>query len=77
MRDRKWIDCPCCGAKDSMRVCRNVVERIQLRGYSPIVVEGLDGQFCTRCGDGFWSLRSERKIERLLAEHVKSSQRVS
>jgi hypothetical protein len=45
------------------------MERFNPAGYIPIEVDGLDGSFCTSCGDGFWSLKSERKIAETLAEH--------
>lgn len=69
MREKKWIDCPSCGASKSMcaRVNRN--ERFNLSGYPPLDISGLEGQFCNVCGDGFWSLKSERLIARRLAAH--------
>lgn len=70
MREKKWIDCPVCGAKRSMRAQKNVSERYNLKGYPPLDIHGLDGQFCDECGDGFWSLKSERLISRLLGEHM-------
>jgi YgiT-type zinc finger domain-containing protein len=39
-------------------------------GYASIEVKGLDGQFCGLCGEGFWSLKSERKIAKELSEHM-------
>jgi len=53
-----------------MRAQVNLVENVQLKGYPPLVVNGLDGQFCAVCGDGFWSFGSERAMSRLLAEHT-------
>lgn len=78
MREKKWTDCPACGAKKSMHVTKGQTERFHPNGYPPLDITGLDGQFCEVCGDGFWSLRSERRIARLLAEHMAAydSQRV-
>lgn len=70
MREKKWIDCPACGAKKSMRTKKDQQERFNPAGYPPLDLAGLDGQFCTSCGEGFWSLKSEKLIARLLAEHM-------
>ena len=69
MRDRKWTDCPACGMSSSMRAERDMREKFLPPGYPPVVIDSLDGQFCETCGEGFWSLRSERRIARRLAEH--------
>ena len=70
MREKEWIDCPACGAKRSMHKKKNQTERFIPSGYPPLDVSGLEGQFCKSCGEGFWSLKSERLIARLLAEHM-------
>ncbi len=70
MREKKWTDCPACGAKKSMHAKKDEVERFHPPGYPPLDITGLDGQFCESCGEGFWSLKSERLIARLLAEHM-------
>ena len=70
MREKKWIDCPACGLKESMHATKNLDERLNPKGYPPLDISGLDGQFCSSCGEGFWSLKSERRITRFLAEHM-------
>ncbi len=70
MREKKWIDCPACGAKKGMHAKKSLKERFNPSGYPPLDVSGLDGQFCESCGEGFWSLKAERLIARLLAEHM-------
>ena len=70
MRTKQWTDCPVCGAKNTMRVRKNMGERFIPKGYPPLDMDDLDGQFCESCGDGFWSVKSERRIARLLAEHM-------
>lgn len=70
MRERKWVDCPSCGAKGDMRACSELSERLQPKGYPSLEVQGLSGQFCEVCGEGFWSLKSERKIAQEVAEHM-------
>ncbi|MBI1318309.1 MAG: YgiT-type zinc finger protein [Candidatus Hydrogenedens sp.] len=69
MREKKWKDCPVCGAKNTMQTRKNVSERFHPPGYPPLDIAELEGQFCSACGEGFWSLASERRIARLLAEH--------
>ena len=70
MREKKWVDCPACGSKHSMQIKKNLIERFNPAGYSPLDIADLDGQFCKSCSEGFWSLKSERRISRLLAEHM-------
>ena len=70
MHEKKWTDCPVCGAKASMRACKRVSQEFTRPGYAPITVTGLDGQFCDTCGDGFWSLKSERTIAGILSEEM-------
>ncbi len=69
MREKKWHDCPVCGAKGTMQTQKNIRERFNPPGYPPLDTSGLDGQFCSMCGEGFWSLKSERIIARRLGEH--------
>lgn len=78
MREPDWTCCPCCGAKGTMQRQSGRTERFNPAGYAPVEVGGLDGCFCTSCGDGFWSLKSERKIAVALAEHMarQDSQRI-
>ena len=70
MREKNWIDCPVCGAKGTMRIQSNRSRRLAPRGYSPVQIKGLEGQFCKVCRDGFWSRASERAISRQLGEHM-------
>jgi len=70
MREKQWIDCPACGEKKSMRHLKGQDERYNPKGYPPLDITGLDGQFCESCGEGFWSQKSERTIARMLAQHM-------
>jgi YgiT-type zinc finger domain-containing protein len=70
MHNKKWTDCPVCGAKASMRTHIRVSHEFTRPGYAPIAITGLDGQFCDACGDGFWSLKSERTISQVLSEQM-------
>ena len=70
MREKQWIDCPICGNKNSMEKRSGISKSFALAGYPRTgKVTGLDGQFCAKCGEGFWSVASERKIARHVAEH--------
>ena len=51
----------------TMRSKKAMPERFIPDGYPPLGIHELDGQFCELCGDGFWSLKSERRIGHLLA----------
>ena len=70
MKEKKWIDCPVCGMKGMMRKRREMKERRHPPGYPPLDIEGLDGQFCKSCHDGFWSRRSGRKLTKEVVEHM-------
>lgn len=70
MREKKWVDCPACGAKKSMHKKEMQQERLIPPGYPPLDLFGLDGQFCDSCGEGIWSLKSERRIASRLADHM-------
>jgi excisionase family DNA binding protein len=48
----------------------SIRQRFHPKGYAPVEVDELDGQFCQTCGDGFWSLKSEKAISRTLGEHM-------
>jgi len=69
MQEKTWIDCPSCGSKNSMHYRQGIEECFEPKGYPPLTIEGLDGQMCDVCGDGFWSRKSERAISRILCEH--------
>jgi hypothetical protein len=53
-----------------MRFKKGLREHCEMKSYSGIDVEGLDGHFCTKCEDGFWTLASERKLSQALSEHM-------
>ncbi|MBP7583796.1 MAG: type II toxin-antitoxin system MqsA family antitoxin [Spirochaetes bacterium] len=67
MREKKWTDCPACGSKGSMERRRNVTETYRNPGYEPISIAHLDGHFCKTCGEGIYSIKSERTINSTLA----------
>jgi YgiT-type zinc finger domain-containing protein len=68
MKEKKWIDCPSCGSKGSMKTKKNLCETYSIKGYAPITIDHLDGQFCTVCGEGFYSIASEKLIKATVAD---------
>lgn len=68
MREKKWVDCPVCGAKGAMKHKVKIMESIKPMGYEPIMIGPLDGQFCTVCGEGFYSRAAMRIRTKQLAE---------
>jgi len=78
MKEKKWTDCPSCGSKGSMERRHNVTETYRHSGYVPITISHLDGYFCQVCGDGIFSISSERTINATLAREkaLQDSRRV-
>jgi len=68
MKEKKWIDCPSCGSKGTMKIKKNLFETYSIKGYAPISINHLDGQFCEVCGEGFYSVKSERHIASTVAD---------
>ncbi len=68
MKEKIWIDCPSCGSKGSMKPKKNLSETYSPEGYTAITIKNLEGQFCNICGDGFYSLKSEKIIKATMAE---------
>jgi YgiT-type zinc finger domain-containing protein len=68
MKEKKWIDCPSCGSKGSMKLKNNVSETYRNPGYGPITVKQLDGYFCAVCGEGIYTIKSNKKIVSTLAD---------
>ena len=38
MKEKKWKDCPSCGAKDSMVLKIGISEKINGKGYTPFII---------------------------------------
>ena len=62
MKEKRWIDCPICGAKTTMKHRSGISEKIKREGYKPFVIGDLEGQFCTKCGEGFLSIKSKKSF---------------
>ena len=70
MKEKKWVDCPSCGSKGTMKRREGVAKTFRHADYAPIRIRGLDGYFCASCGDGIYSPRSTARINSVLAEEM-------
>ncbi|EKO51669.1 hypothetical protein LEP1GSC132_0304 [Leptospira kirschneri str. 200803703] len=68
MKDKKWIDCPSCGAEESMVFKSDVTENYSIKDYGSIKITRLDGYFCKVCKDGIFTRRSQNHINSVIAE---------
>ena len=68
MKEKKWVDCPSCGSKDSMALKTNITENYHVKDYGNLKITGLDGYFCKVCKDGIYSIKSQNLIHALVAE---------
>ena len=55
-------DCIICGAKGTVSYHKNIKKKLE-RNDCVVFVEGLSGEFCSECDDGFWDKASTLKIE--------------
>jgi len=69
MRERKWVDCPNCGAKGSMEFRTGLTEWREPKDYPPLEIPDLEAHICNICGEGFWTRASEKMIAAASAEH--------
>lgn len=68
MKQKKWIDCPSCGARGSMKYRKNLSETYRNPDYELITVNYLDGYFCDVCNEGIFTIKSNRKIVASIAD---------
>jgi hypothetical protein len=68
MREKKWVDCPVCGAQGSMKYTKDITTTLKSKNYKPIVIKGLAGYFCSKCKDGFYNRKSNNHFNSKLAE---------
>ncbi len=62
-KDKKWIDCPVCGASGSMVLEKNRTFESNIKDLGTLKVTKLFGYFCKECNDGIYHISSENKIE--------------
>ncbi len=56
-------DCLLCGERNSVEFKKDIETKIiPSTGEPPIAISGLDGYFCSRCGDGFYTEESVEKF---------------
>ncbi len=68
MKEKIWVDCPACGSSGTMVYKKNISETFRHTDYKPVTISGLDGYFCSVCGDGIYSSKSRNRIDCLLAD---------
>lgn len=68
MKEKKWVDCPSCGSKGTMKYKKGMSETYRNPGYEPITVTHLDGYFCSACGEGIYSIKSNKNITSKLTD---------
>jgi YgiT-type zinc finger domain-containing protein len=68
MKDKKWIDCPSCGEKNSMIFKSDHTETYSVKSYGNIKIPNLEGFFCKSCKDGIFTKKSQNIINAAVAE---------
>jgi HTH-type transcriptional regulator / antitoxin MqsA len=54
------MKCPACG--HSRMVEKTIDEKLSYGGHS-IILEGMKGEFCPKCGEGIWDSASSRRFD--------------
>ncbi|MBE7411447.1 MAG: helix-turn-helix domain-containing protein [Leptospiraceae bacterium] len=68
MKEKKWIDCPSCGAKGSMVFKSNLSENYYIKDYGNLKIIRLEGHFCKTCKNGIYNFKSQNMINSMVAE---------
>ena len=68
MKEKKWVDCPICGSIGTMKYKSNITQIIKNKKYAPITIKDLDGYFCSKCGEGFLTKKSNNSFNSQLAK---------
>ena len=69
MKQKKWKDCPCCGAVNSMRLKKNYYDIFTSKNHPALKIGPLNSYDCTVCKEGFYTLVSRKLVNQTLAEH--------
>lgn len=69
MKQKKWTDCPSCGAKGSMNFKKYRNKLFVSKKYPSIKIGPVSEYVCKKCGDGLYTIKSSNLIEAKLAEH--------
>lgn len=69
MKEKKWKDCPICGAKGSMQFRKNVSHTFKSKSYPSVKISGLSKYQCKECRDAIYTIASENKIQAAMVAH--------
>lgn len=72
MKEKKWKDCPCCGAQDTMILKENLNDKYRFRDYPPLKLHSISGYQCRRCGEVVLTRQSSREIDAKVMAHKAS-----
>lgn len=62
MKDKKWVNCPSCGAKGSMSLKNNINEIYHIKNYGVLKISNLSGYECNQCKERIFLIKSSNKI---------------
>ena len=69
MKQKKWKNCPVCGAKDSMHLKKNLVQIICPEGYPSLEIKTVQGFQCNQCKESILTIAACRRVDHLVGEH--------
>ncbi len=69
MKQKKWKDCPTCGALGSMQFKTHRKKIFESKKMPDLKVGPLSEYVCSKCHDGIYTISSSNLIEAKLAEH--------
>lgn len=69
MRQKKWKNCPACGATNSMHFKKNEWHVFHSKKYPSIKIGPLSWYVCQKCREGIYTIQSINSIESRLKEH--------
>lgn len=67
--NRKWKVCPVCESKDMLVYKENITEKLEVKDLPPLKVTGIELYNCKKCGESFYTSKSEKIIKESLAIH--------
>jgi YgiT-type zinc finger domain-containing protein len=68
MKNKKWTDCPSCGAKGSMKLKKGIKEIYQVKNYGTIPISDLSGYECSKCNERIYLIKSSNKINSAITD---------
>ena len=70
MKQKRWKNCPSCGANGSMTLKRKISELFRPKGLKPIEVEGLEAYVCGCCKESLLTIAARNRVQVVLAEEM-------